>query len=354
MAKKKKKTSFLIKILISVFALLFIGLAITAYFVFDRIYQPNVFLGQAKTAYVCIPTGSKIEDVSKLLHQKGYIINQASFEWLSEMKNYKNNVYPGRYKIKAGMNNNELINLLRSAQQEPLKLTFNSIRTKEQLAGVISTQIEADSVSLLKLLNDEFFMKKFHLSSENSLCLFIPNTYEFYWNTSAEKFINKMGKEYAVFWTTQRKLQAEKIGLSPVEVSVLASVVQAEQSVHNDEKPIVAGLYLNRISKGMNLESDPTLVYALGDFTINRVLNVHKEIESPYNTYKYPGLPPGPINLPELSSLKAVLNYDMNDYLFMCAKEDFSGFHNFAKTYEEHCVNAKKYWAALDKKNIMR
>lgn len=354
MAKKKKKTSFLIKILISVFALLFIGLAITAYFVFDRIYQPNVFLGQAKTAYVCIPTGSKIEDVSKLLHQKGYIINQASFEWLSEMKNYKNNVYPGRYKIKAGMNNNELINLLRSAQQEPLKLTFNSIRTKEQLAGVISTQIEADSVSLLKLLNDDSFMKKFHLSAENSLCLFIPNTYEFYWNTSAEKFINKMGKEYAVFWTTQRKLQAEKIGLSPVEVSVLASVVQAEQSVHNDEKPIVAGLYLNRISKGMNLESDPTLVYALGDFTINRVLNVHKEIESPYNTYKYPGLPPGPINLPELSSLKAVLNYDRNDYLFMCAKEDFSGFHNFAKTYEEHCVNAKKYWAALDKKNIMR
>ncbi len=354
MAKKKKKTSFLFKILISVFALLFIGLAITAYFVFDRIYQPNVFLGQAKTAYVCIPTGSKIEDVSKLLHQKGYIINQASFEWLSEMKNYKNNVYPGRYKIKAGMNNNELINLLRSAQQEPLKLTFNSIRTKEQLAGVISTQIEADSVSLLKLLNDDSFMKKFHLSAENSLCLFIPNTYEFYWNTSAEKFINKMGKEYAVFWTTQRKLQAEKIGLSPVEVSVLASVVQAEQSVHNDEKPIVAGLYLNRISKGMNLESDPTLVYALGDFTINRVLNVHKEIESPYNTYKYPGLPPGPINLPELSSLKAVLNYDMNDYLFMCAKEDFSGFHNFAKTYEEHCVNAKKYWAALDKKNIMR
>ena len=354
MAKKKKKTSFLFKILISVFALLFIGLAITAYFVFDRIYQPNVFLGQAKTAYVCIPTGSKIEDVSKLLHQKGYIINQASFEWLSEMKNYKNNVYPGRYKIKAGMNNNELINLLRSAQQEPLKLTFNSIRTKEQLAGVISTQIEADSVSLLKLLNDDFFMKKFHLSAENALCLFIPNTYEFYWNTSAEKFINKMGKEYAVFWTTQRKLQAEKIGLSPVEVSVLASVVQAEQSVHNDEKPIVAGLYLNRISKGMNLESDPTLVYALGDFTINRVLNVHKEIESPYNTYKYPGLPPGPINLPELSSLKAVLNYDRNDYLFMCAKEDFSGFHNFAKTYEEHCVNAKKYWAALDKKNIMR
>lgn len=354
MAKKKKKTSFLIKILISVFALLFIGLAITAYFVFDRIYQPNVFLGQAKTAYVCIPTGSKIEDVSKLLHQKGYIINQASFEWLSEMKNYKNNVYPGRYKIKGGMNNNELINLLRSAQQEPLKLTFNSIRTKEQLAGVISTQIEADSVSLLKLLNDDSFMKKFHLSAENSLCLFIPNTYEFYWNTSAEKFINKMGKEYAVFWTTQRKLQAEKIGLSPVEVSVLASVVQAEQSVHNDEKPIVAGLYLNRISKGMNLESDPTLVYALGDFTINRVLNVHKEIESPYNTYKYPGLPPGPINLPELSSLKAVLNYDRNDYLFMCAKEDFSGFHNFAKTYEEHCVNAKKYWAALDKKNIMR
>ena len=354
MAKKKKKSSFSFKIIISICALLIVGLAISFYFVYGRIYHPNVFLGQAKTAYICIPTGSKMQDVSRLLHEKGYIINQASFEWMAEIKNYKNNIYPGRYKIKAGMNNNDVINLLRSAKQEPVKVTYNSIRTKEQLAGVIASQIEADSLSLIKLLNDDVFMQKFNLSSENSLCLFIPNTYEFYWNTSAEKFITRMGKEYQFFWTNERKLQADKIGLSPVEVAVLASVVQAEQSVHNQEKPVVAGLYINRINKGMHLESDPTLVYALGDFSINRVLNVHKEIDSPYNTYKNEGLPPGPINLPEISSLKAVLNYNKNNYLFMCAKEDFSGFHNFAETYEQHCIYAKKYWMALDKKNIMR
>jgi UPF0755 protein len=186
------------------------------------------------------------------------------------------------------------------------------------------------------------------------LSIFIPNTYQFYWNTSAEQFMERMAKEYKAFWTDERKAKAKKIGLSQTEVAVLASIVQAEQSRHHDEKPVIAGLYINRLKKGMRLESDPTLVYAHGDFSIKRVLNVHKEIDSPYNTYRNSGLPPGPINLPEISSLDAVLNYKSHEYIFMCAKEDFSGYHNFSKTYQQHCIYANKYREALNKRKIMK
>jgi UPF0755 protein len=354
MAKKKKKFSFVFKIIAVILIVVLLGVFSAAYWFYAKIYSPKVFTGNLKTTYVCIPTGSDLKAVSNILFEKGYILNQSSFEWLAELKQFDKHIYPGRYKLSSKMNQNELVNLLRSGRQEPVQVTFNSIRTKDQLASRIANQIEADSVALLNILNDSVFLKKYHLSVENALCLFIPNTYEFYWNTSAEDFIERMAKEYKNFWTQQRVKQAGQLGLNPIEVSVLASIVQAEQSIHNQEKPVIAGLYLNRLKIGMNLESDPTLVYALGDFSINRVLNIHKEIDSPYNTYKNLGLPPGPINLPEISSIKAVLNCDKNDFLFMCAKEDFSGLHNFAKTYDEHTVNAKKYWAALDKKNILR
>jgi len=184
--------------------------------------------------------------------------------------------------------------------------------------------------------------------------MFIPNTYEFYWNTSAEEFFKRMAKEYKAFWTSERIAKAKKIGLSQSEVSALASIVQAEQLFHADERSRVAGLYINRLNKGMLLQSDPTLIYALGDFTIKRVLNKHKIIKSPYNTYLNTGLPPGPINLPERSSIDAVLNYEKHDYIFMCAKEDFSGYHNFAKTNRQHEIYAAKYHRELNKRRIYK
>ena len=356
MAKKKKgKKSFFFKVFIAVFLVVVIGGGIWAYDKYKKIYLPNVFLGKKISTYVFIPSGSSMPDVTAILYSKGYIINKSSFEWLAEQKNYKNHVHPGRYLIKTGMNNNQLIDLLRSGKQEPLKLKINSIRTKEQLASRIGSQIEADSLSVINVLqNKDFLAAKYNMKPENVLTIFIPNTYEFYWNTSAEEFLDRMAKEYKKFWTDERKAKAKQIGLTQTEVSVLASIVQAEQSRHNDEKPIIAGLYINRLKKRMRLESDPTLVFAHGDFSMNRILNIHKEIDSPYNTYRNAGLPPGPINLPEISSLEAVLNYKKNDYIFMCAKEDFSGYHYFSKSLEQHGIHAKKYRSALNKRKIMR
>lgn len=354
MSKAKKGKGSFLKIIIAIVVITIVGGAIWAYDKYKKVYHPNVSLGANKTAYFYIPTGSTLEDVSKLLYQRNYIINRNSFEWLAEKKNYKNNIYPGKYLLKAGMSNNELIGLLRSGEQEPVKIIFNLVRSSEQLASKIASQIEADSVSIINLLKNASYLKKYGMEPGNVLTMFLPYTYEFYWNTSAEEFLKRMAKEYKNFWTEERKAKAVKIGLTQTEVSILASIVQAEQSIHNDEKPTIAGLYINRLKKGMRLESDPTLLCALGDFSINRVLNIHKKIDSPYNTYKYKGLPPGPVNLPEASSLDAVLNYQKHDYLFMCAKEDFSGYHYFSKNLVQQNIYAHRYRSALNKRKIMR
>tara|TARA_B100001758_G_C18327614_1_gene566906 strand:- start:434 stop:1273 length:840 start_codon:yes stop_codon:yes gene_type:complete len=277
-----------------------------------------------------------------------------SFKWLSKQKKYDENIKPGRYKIDRALNNNELINLLRSGNQAPIKVSFNNIRNKEQLAGRIGFQIEADSVSILNYLKDILFQRKLALNDHNIACIFIPNTYEFYWNTSAEEFINRMLKEYSSFWNASRKAKAEAIGLNYYEVGILASIVEKEQSIRRNERPEIAGLYLNRIKRNMRLESDPTLVFALGDFNIKRVLNKDKKIDSPFNTYIHSGLPPGPICIPSINSIDAVLNASSHDFIFMCAKDDFSGYHNFAKTYARHLINARKYQKALNKRKIMR
>jgi UPF0755 protein len=252
------------------------------------------------------------------------------------------------------MSNNELINLLRAGMQEPVKVTFNTVRTKEQLAGKVAKNIEADSLSIITLLNDADFCAKYGFDRYKIITLFLPNTYEFYWNTSAEDFVERMAKEYKNFWNEERKQKAKKIGLTQSEVATLASIVQAEQSIHRSEWPMVAGLYMNRINKGMMLQSDPTLIFAIGDFTINRVLNKDKEIESPYNTYKHIGLPPGPILLPETKAIDAVLNFEKHEFVYMCAKEDLSGYHNFSKTLSQHNIYAQRYREALNKRGIMR
>jgi UPF0755 protein len=262
-------------------------------------------------------------------------------------------VYAGRYELDSSMNNNEIIDKLRAGYQDPVKVIFNSIRTPEQLAGRISMQIEADSVDLVELFYNDSLIQNLGLKQETFTSIFLPNTYEFWWNTSAESFVKRMYKEYQRFWNEERKEKASKLNLTPEEVTTLASIVD-EETYYNSEMPRVAGLYINRLRKRMHLQADPTLKFALGDFSIKRVLNVHKQIDSPYNTYRRYGLPPGPISIPSISAIDAVLNYESHSYLYMCAKPDFSGYHNFAKTLSQHNINAREYQRALNKERIWR
>ena len=349
---KKEKSSILKIFLLVVLILLIIG-GISAYRIYKQIYLPNVVLKNKQVDYLYIPTGAAFEDVVSVLEKNNLIDDKGSFEWLAEKKNYKNHVLAGRYKIKNKMNNNQLINLLRSGDQEPVQFVFNNIRTKEQLASKIAAQIEADSSSVIDLLNDKDFLSKYGFNSETVIALFIPNTYEMYWNLSAEDFFKKMAKEYKKFWTEERKSKAAEIGLTQTDVSIIASIVQ-EETIKNDEKPIVAGAYINRLNKNMLLQADPTVRFGIGDFTIKRILNKHLKYDSPYNTYIYKGLPPGPICLPSISSIDAVLNYKKHDYIYFCAKEDFSGYHNFAKTADQHIQNAKRYQRELNRRKIMK
>jgi UPF0755 protein len=230
-------------------------------------------------------------------------------------------------------------------------VTFNTIRSKEELSEKITARLEVRKEQVLALLQDKAYIRKFGFEEETILSMFIPNTYELWWNTSAEGLIDRMHAEYQNFWTEERKQKAESLGLSQQEVSTLASIVQAE-SQKADERPRIAGVYLNRLRMGMALQADPTLVFAVGDFSLRRILNSHKAIDSPYNTYKYTGLPPGPINLPDVNSLDAVLNAEKHRYLYFCAKEDFSGYHSFAENYAEHLQNANRYQRALNAANI--
>lgn len=358
MARKKKffsfkKQSLTVKILISALALLMFIVFIKGFETFREIYMSNVVLHGQKTSYVCIPTGSTLEDVSNLLYEKNYIVNKRSFEWLAEKMNYRHHVHPGRYKLKNHMSNNSLIKLLRSGEQDPVHLVFNSIRTKDEFAEKIASQIEAKKEAVLDLLNDADFLSKYNFKPATVMAMFIPNTYDIYWNTSAKKFLAKMYNQYNKFWTDSRIAKAKKIGLSKVEVITLASIV-SEESNKVDEMPKIAGVYINRLNKGMKLQADPTIRFALNDFTIKRVLNKDLEVKSPYNTYLYEGLPPGPICIPSLSAINSVLNYKHHNYLYFCAKEDFSGYHNFASTVPQHKQNAIRYQKALNQRNIFK
>lgn len=319
----------------------------------SRFFKPNVNLSVSSVEFY-IKSDWQYREVFQALHAQGIIDDTLAFDWVANYKNYPPLVKAGRYVILDGMNNNALVNLLRSGEQEPIRLVLRSVRSMERLAGNVSQYIEADSAGLLALLRDETFCQRYGFNTTTILTMFLPNTYEFYWNTTSEEFVERMAREYKRFWNDERKGKAGKIGLSQSQVSILASLVQAEQAAHRDERPKVAGLYLNRLKKGTRLESDPTLIHALGDYTIKRVLNVHKQVESPYNTYKYKGLPPGPILLPERASIDAVLDAEDHNYIFMCAKDDFSGYHHFATTYREHLKNAHKYQRALNSRKIYR
>ena len=349
---RSQKKSKWRKLLFSFLAVLIILSLSLAYLLYQIIFSPNVWVQKQETA-VYIPSGASYQTVLDTLYNKGIIIHRNNFEWLARHKQYPDLVKPGRYLVKDGMNNNELINLLRSGAQSPVMVTFNNVRTPQQLAGKIARQLEADSISLVKLMEDTNYIAQLGFDLYTLPALFIPNTYEFYWTTDANAFMSRMMQEYQRFWNESRKSKAAAIPLSAVEVATLASIVERE-TIKSEEKPTIAGVYINRLKAGWRLQADPTLVYAAGDFEIRRVLDVHKLIDSPYNTYKYDGLPPGPITIPSPASIDAVLNYDNHRYYFFCAKDDLSGYHAFASTNREHERNARKYRQALDRLNIKR
>ncbi len=338
------KFSFFIAIILILIAGIF------AYSTYKDIFKSNV---KTKTI-LFIPTGSNFQTIIDSLQSLNSLSDINSFKKTAQLKNFNKNIHPGKYILKKGMTNNKIVNMLRSGRQTPVKLTFNNSRTIYDFAAKVSKFIEADSSEIINILNDSDFIKQFGFNSQNIIGMFIPNTYEIYWNISAKDFIKRMNKEYSKFWNTERKNKAKKLNLTQKEVSILASIVQAEQQAHPDERPKVAGLYINRLHRGMLLQSDPTLIFASGDFTKKRVLNKDKEIDSPYNTYMYAGLPPGPINMPDISSIDAVLNYKKHNYIFMCAKEDFSGYHNFSTNVRQHGIYARKYQQALNKKKIWK
>ncbi|HSH50267.1 MAG TPA: endolytic transglycosylase MltG [Bacteroidales bacterium] len=347
------KKIFFYKVIGLLLLALVAGISVFSVNIYNRIYEPNVMVADSTVKYLYIPTGSDFEDVKRIIVENNILENSSSFVWLAEKKNYPSHVYPGRYALKHEMSNNEIINLLRSGFQEPVKVVFNNIRTKKQLAGRIAKQIEADSLALLKAFTNDSIIKDYDFKPETFTCIFIPNTYEFWWNTTATSFVQRMYKEYQRFWTKNRLTKAKALNLTPEEVITLASIVD-EETLFNDEMQKVAGVYVNRLRKRMHLQADPTLKYALGDFSIKRVLTVHKQIDSPYNTYKHYGLPPGPISIPSIAAIDAVLNYEQHNFLYFCARPDFSGYHNFAQTLTQHNINARKYQRALDKERIWR
>ncbi len=350
-SKAKSKGHKTRNIILLVVCILFIFGMAFGYWLYRTVLSANVKTGEEKETVIYIPTGSDFNAVMDTLNSQGLLVRESSFRWVANRKKYPENIKPGRYVVCDRMSNNNLVNMLRGGWQSPVNVTFNYMRNVDMLAGKIGKQIEADSASIAKLLHDKDYVGKLGFNERTLPAMFLPDTYEFYWNTDAESFISRMLQEYNKFWNEDRKKAAKDKGLSPVQVSILASIVDKETN-KTDEMPRIAGVYLNRLHSNWLLQADPTLIFAIGDFSIKRVLNVHKEIESPYNTYKYIGLPPGPICIPSVAAVKAVLNAENHNYFYFCAKEDFSGYHNFAKTLTEHNHNAVKYQNALNQRGI--
>lgn len=349
LTKKSKLMLFprLNKWIMIIFVVALAGTGFRGYQLYRYIFDPNI----QTPGSIKIPLDATYQQVIDSLKKHNLIINYKAFNWVAKRKKYAESIKPGKYLLDKGLNTNEILNMLKSGNQQPVKVTFNNLRFFDELAGDISKYIEPDSLELLHKFKDSTIYTKFGFNENTFHCMFIPNTYEFYWTTTVDQFLERMSMEYKRFWNESRREKARKLGLTPEEVMTVASIVQ-EETNKKDERPVVAGLYLNRIKCGMPLQADPTVKFALGNFRIKRVLNSHLAIDSPYNTYKNPGLPPGPINFPEISSIDAVLNAVETQYIYMCARQDFSGYHNFAKSLSAHLENARKYKAALDSLEI--
>lgn len=332
-----------------------IALAGVGIFLGYRIYH-NVFAVNTPLStehkVLLIPTGSTLDDVVDSLVMRGQIVNEKTFRWTAGKMDYTDEtIRKGRYVLSFPANNKSLISMLRGGKQSPLSLTIQNVRTIEQMCGRVAARLEFDSVDLATFLNTQFDTMAGTVP-ETRLTRFIPNTYEFYWTVTPEEFCKRMLKEHDRFWTDEKKAKASAIGLTPEEVYTLASIIEKETN-YNEEKQRMAGVYLNRIRDGIPLQADPTIVFALGDFEIRRVMYGHLEVESPYNTYRNLGLPPGPIFMPGIPSIHAVLDKEQHDFLYFCARptEDGPG-HAFASTLPAHNENARRYQRWLDTQGI--
>ncbi|MFI5140351.1 MAG: endolytic transglycosylase MltG [Sphingobacteriales bacterium] len=310
---------------------------------------PNI--NSEKKVSIKIRTGSTYDEVVSLLSDNNILKDEFSFSIVSRLKHYPEQVRAGYYVFNRNMNNRQIVNMLRLGLQTPVTLVIYNIRTKEEFAGLIGRTIEIDSAKFLSLLDSTKFCRGYGLDTNNILTRIQMDNYEFYWNTHPNKFFEKIDSAYSHFWNDERRAKAQSIHLTPTEVTILASIVEKEV-MRDKELPTVAGVYLNRLKIGMPLQADPTLVFALRDFDARRVTSYHKEYDSPYNTYKYAGLPPGPVCIPRKKSIEAVLNAEQHDFLYFCANPDLSGYSIFSKTYEEQMKTAAQYRKKLDEMHV--
>ncbi len=336
------------KIIKTIIGILVFAGIIAAGVMYYLLFSNNV----KKDTILYIPHNSTFSSVIDSLKKYDALKSYKTFYFTAKWKKYPQKIKTGKYDIKTGMNNRQILNMLISHSQSPVNVYVPSVRTVDRLATMVAKDFEFSSKDLMDLLNNEDTLKNLGFTKQTVPALFLPDKYEFYWDYTAHDFLMRMYKEYQKFWNEERLSKAEQIGLTPVEVTTLASIVQAEQMEHPDERPRIAGLYLNRLKKGIPLQADPTVIFAIGDFSKKRVYERDTKYPSPYNTYIHKGLPPGPILIPYKNSIDAVLNYEKHNYYYMCAKEDFSGYHNFSKTLAGHLRNAKKYQQALNKAGI--
>ena len=340
---KKHKSLFLI---LGITASVFLIFAGSAYYLFfSRTFKIT------ETGHVYIDRDDTADSVYYKILQAGNPSTMAGFKLLSNYYQYDKTVKTGHYAISPKDDIYHLFRRISRGRQTPVNLSFNNVRTREKLAAVLSKQLMMDSTEIAQKLYDSTFCAGQGFKEETIISLFIPNTYEIYWNITSEVFFGRMQKEYKNFWNDQRLKRAQEIGFTPTEVMTIASIVE-EETNNEKEKPMVAGLYINRLHQDMPLQADPTVKFGLQEFSLHRIRGNHLTVDSPYNTYKNKGLPPGPIRIPSIKGIESVLNYAHHNYIYMCAKEDFSGTHNFASTFAEHQANAKKYWQALNKRKI--
>jgi len=339
-------------------ALLVIGALIFGVLYYDKIVSltaDNVLVNSSQPKAIFIKTGASQADVIGTLEQEEIVNSTDNLKWLFDLKNYKGgNIVPGKYTLQPKWSNTDLVNHLRAGRgKEEVKVQFNQIRTKNELANRLAKNIEADSASVASWLNDTDSIAKYGFNQNTIISMFIPNTYNMDWNTSTHQLMARMGKEFKKFWNPDRTAKAKAMNMTQSEVVTLASIVYWETKLAKD-MPKVAGVYVNRLKRGIPLQADPTVIFAVGDFSIKRVLNKHLAIDSPYNTYKYAGLPPGPILIPPSNYVDAVLNYSKHDYLYFVAKEDFSGESYFAKSLTQHNIYAARFRRALNERGIYR
>jgi len=334
--------------------LLLIGSALGFYGAWRILWQPNVTPSPYGAAYLYIRTGADFGAVRDSLRRHELLRGLSTFEWLAERRGYTQQVRPGRYRLDPELGNAALLDQLMRGQQDTVAFVLDAFKYKPQLTRQVSRQLEADSVELRQLLqNNRFLQRRYQLDTTTILTLFLPGPYHCFWNTSARQFLDSAASTHRRFWNPQRLQRADSLGLSPTQVHILASIVQRE-TAKKEDKSIIAGVYLNRLRRGMRLQADPTLLWAIGNFGVKRVLNKDKLVDSPYNTYKHKGLPPGPITSANRQSLDAVLKPAAHSYLFFCARPDLSGFSDFAETYADHKKNARNYQHTLDSLGVKR